>query len=125
MACKVCQQARRRKSIGAMKSKKMTNTLVDIAAGTAGLIGAQMLNKIPFIGANPQVGAAVKIAAGVIAAGATRGTMQKVAMGIALGGGVDLAQQFITPAVSGIGYLGVSRGSTAVSQVAGYGPIVD
>jgi len=106
-----------------MKKKSMQNALVDIVAGTAGLVGAQLLNKVPFLGANPLMGGAVKIGVGIIAAGATKGAMQKAAMGVALGGGLDVAQNFINTGVSGIGLIG--RGSTSVHRVAGYGPIVD
>lgn len=123
MACSVCQKSRKR--INGMKKTNLTKTLGDVAAGTAGLVAAQMLNKVSFIGANPMIGGAVKIVGGAILAGSSKGIMQKVAMGVALGGGVDLATNFLTPKVEGIGYLGTRGGSTSVANVAGYGPIVD
>lgn len=109
-----------------MKKGSLTKTLGDVAAGAAGLIAAQMLNKIDFIGANPVVGGAVKVVGGAFLAGTTKGAMQKVAIGVAMGGGVDLAKNFIPQlGVGGIGYLGTAGGSTSVHSVAGYGPIVD
>lgn len=127
MACSVCN--RRRKSIGAMKgsSKKLMGNLVDVVAGTAGFIGASMLNKVEFIGANPTIAGAVKLIGGAFLAGSTKGAMQKVAVGVAIGGGVELSRSLLTKAdgtaIFGIGGPFNPRGST--SYIAGNGPIVD
>lgn len=125
MACSVCNK--RRKSIGAMKgSKKLTGTLVTIGAATAGYIASQMLNKVSFIGANPTIGAAVKLVGGSILMGTAKGAMSNVAMGFALGGGVELVRTLTTKedgtSIFGIGYLNAA-GST--SYISGTGPIVD
>lgn len=128
MACSVCNK--RRKSIGAMKSsKKLTGTLLNIVAGTAGYIGASMLNKIEFVGANPTIAGAVKLVGGAFLAGTAKGEIMKnVAMGVALGGGVELSRSLLTKA-DGTSIFGIggpilnARGST--SYISGAGPIVD
>lgn len=125
MACSVCN--RRRKSIGAMKgSKKLMGNLMDVAAGTAGFVASSMLNKVEFIGANPTIAGAVKLIGGAILAGSSKGITQKVAMGVAIGGGVELSRSLLTKAdgtaIFGIGSFN-PRGST--SYIAGRGPIVD
>jgi len=107
--------------------KKLMSNLVDVAAGTAGYVASSMLNNVGFIGANPTIAGAVKLIGGAILAGSSRGAMQKVAMGVAIGGGVELSRSLITKsdgtAIFGIGGPFNPRGST--SYIAGNGPIVD